>query len=205
MYGFPKHSHQLKFLLPCLLTFTHTFVQGWGVAVLVGVPNKDAVFMTKPINLLNERTLKGTFFGNYKPRTDLPSVVDMYTRKVWIVFQSISYLRVVIWKIFLCYLWKLESEGNLIIFCRNWKWISSLPIEFLSLKSTRPSITCWMVRVYGASLAWKNRAEHGERLGAWRDLQLLEFSLCSSPSSVLCISSCWYGRCVGLGTFFLWE
>ncbi|KAJ8616770.1 hypothetical protein MRB53_036142 [Persea americana] len=54
---------------------------GWGVAVLVGVPNKDAVFMTKPINLLNERTLKGTFFGNYKPRTDLPSVVDMYTRK----------------------------------------------------------------------------------------------------------------------------
>ncbi|XP_057964737.1 alcohol dehydrogenase 1-like isoform X2 [Malania oleifera] len=51
---------------------------GWGVAVLVGVPKKDAVFMTKPINVLNERTLKGTFFGNYKPRTDLPSVVDMY-------------------------------------------------------------------------------------------------------------------------------
>ncbi|KAG0488250.1 hypothetical protein HPP92_006805 [Vanilla planifolia] len=54
---------------------------GWGVAVLVGVPNKDAVFMTKPINVLNERTLKGTFFGNYKPRTDIPSVVDMYMRK----------------------------------------------------------------------------------------------------------------------------
>lgn len=50
--------------------------------MLVGVPNKDAVFMTKPINLLNERTLKGTFFGNYKPRTDLPSVVDMYMSKV---------------------------------------------------------------------------------------------------------------------------
>lgn len=54
---------------------------GWGVAVLVGVPNKDAVFMTKPINVLNERTLKGTFFGNYKPRTDLPAVVDMYMNK----------------------------------------------------------------------------------------------------------------------------
>ncbi|PON51422.1 Alcohol dehydrogenase superfamily, zinc-type [Parasponia andersonii] len=52
-----------------------------GVAVLVGVPNKEAVFMTKPINILNERTLKGTFFGNYKPRTDLPSVVDMYMSK----------------------------------------------------------------------------------------------------------------------------
>jgi alcohol dehydrogenase class-P len=57
-------------------------MQGWGVAVLVGVPDKDAVFMTKPINVLNERTLKGTFFGNYKPRTDLPSVVDMYMNKV---------------------------------------------------------------------------------------------------------------------------
>lgn len=56
--------------------------QGWGVAVLVGVPNKDDMFMTKPVKLLTERTLKGTFFGNYKPRTDLPSVVDMYMKKV---------------------------------------------------------------------------------------------------------------------------
>ncbi|RWW12912.1 hypothetical protein GW17_00023402 [Ensete ventricosum] len=55
--------------------------QGWGVAVLVGVPNKDDMFMTKPVNLLNERTLRGTFFGNYKPRTDLPSVIDMYMKK----------------------------------------------------------------------------------------------------------------------------
>ncbi|RVW32760.1 Alcohol dehydrogenase 1 [Vitis vinifera] len=47
---------------------------GWGVAVLVGVPNKDDSFKTHPVNLLNERTLKGTFFGNYKPRSDLPSV-----------------------------------------------------------------------------------------------------------------------------------
>ncbi|KAJ6405438.1 hypothetical protein OIU84_013407 [Salix udensis] len=54
---------------------------GWGVAVLVGVPNKDDVFKTHPMNLLNERTLKGTFFGNYKPRTDLPGVVEKYMNK----------------------------------------------------------------------------------------------------------------------------
>ncbi|XXG87176.1 hypothetical protein AAC387_Pa11g1927 [Persea americana] len=54
---------------------------GWGVAVLVGVPHKDAVFKTHPMNLLNERTLKGTFFGNYKPRSDLPSVVEKYMNK----------------------------------------------------------------------------------------------------------------------------
>jgi len=54
---------------------------GWGVAVLVGVPHKDAEFKTHPLNFLNERTLKGTFFGNFKPRTDLPNVVEMYMRK----------------------------------------------------------------------------------------------------------------------------
>lgn len=61
------------------------------MAVLVGVPNKDAVFMTKPVNVLNERTLKGTFFGNYKARTDLPSVVDMYMNKVISIFFGIIY------------------------------------------------------------------------------------------------------------------
>ena len=55
---------------------------GWGVAVLVGVPNKDDSFKTHPINFLNEKTLKGTFFGNYKPRSDLPSVVEKYMNKV---------------------------------------------------------------------------------------------------------------------------
>ncbi|CAN1801803.1 Alcohol dehydrogenase 1 [Linum perenne] len=54
---------------------------GWGVAVLVGVPNKDDAFKSHPVNFLNERTLKGTFFGNYKPRSDLPSVVEKYMSK----------------------------------------------------------------------------------------------------------------------------
>ncbi|KAG2557267.1 hypothetical protein PVAP13_8NG246300 [Panicum virgatum] len=54
---------------------------GWGVAVLVGVPHKDAEFKTHPMNFLNERTLKGTFFGSYKPRTDLPNVVELYMKK----------------------------------------------------------------------------------------------------------------------------
>ena len=58
------------------------FFQGWGVAVLVGVPNKDDAFKTHPMNFLNERTLKGTFYGNYKPRSDLPAVVEKYMNKV---------------------------------------------------------------------------------------------------------------------------
>jgi len=46
------------------------------------VPNKDDAFKTHPVNFLNERTLKGTFYGNYKPRTDLPSVVEKYMNGV---------------------------------------------------------------------------------------------------------------------------
>jgi alcohol dehydrogenase class-P len=54
---------------------------GWGVAVLVGVPHSDAVFATSPTHFLSERTLKGTFFGNYKPRSDLPGLVELYLDK----------------------------------------------------------------------------------------------------------------------------
>ena len=62
--------------------------------MLVGVPHKDAEFKTHPMNFLNERTLKGTFFGNYKPRTDLPNVVELYMKKVnaikvWYFFGSL--------------------------------------------------------------------------------------------------------------------
>ncbi|CAN1801788.1 Alcohol dehydrogenase [Linum perenne] len=55
---------------------------GWGVAVLVGVPNKDDEFKTHPMNFLSERTLRGTFYGNFKPRTDIPHVVEKYLNKV---------------------------------------------------------------------------------------------------------------------------
>ena len=73
--------------------------QGWGVAVLVGVPNKDDAFKTHPVNFLNERTLKGTFYGNYKPRTDLPSVVEKYMNGVsfnidWIVHSIRTFIHI---------------------------------------------------------------------------------------------------------------
>ncbi|CAN6917741.1 unnamed protein product [Brassica oleracea] len=52
-----------------------------GVAVPVGVPRKDDAFRTDPMKLLNKRNLKGTFFGNYKPKTDIPGVVKKYMNK----------------------------------------------------------------------------------------------------------------------------
>ncbi|RWW34340.1 hypothetical protein BHE74_00006485 [Ensete ventricosum] len=66
--------------------------KGWGVAVLVGVPHKDAVFKTHPVNFLVERTLKGTFYGNYKPRSDIPAVVEKYMAKVNEFRTKFSYM-----------------------------------------------------------------------------------------------------------------
>ncbi|XP_015944095.2 alcohol dehydrogenase 1-like [Arachis duranensis] len=63
--------------------YVHDIIEselGWGVAILVGVPSKYDVFKTHPMNFLNERTLKGTFYGNYKSRTDLPNVVEKYMK-----------------------------------------------------------------------------------------------------------------------------
>ncbi|KAL4181392.1 hypothetical protein AMTRI_Chr12g237050 [Amborella trichopoda] len=45
------------------------------------------------MNMLNERTLKGTFFGNYKPHSDLPSVVDKYMKKVHATWRSLSHIQ----------------------------------------------------------------------------------------------------------------
>ncbi|XP_007019388.2 PREDICTED: alcohol dehydrogenase class-P [Theobroma cacao] len=54
---------------------------GWGVCVLVGVPKIDDAFKTHPLNLLSERTLKGAFYGNYKPVSDIPNFVNKYMNK----------------------------------------------------------------------------------------------------------------------------
>ncbi|KAF6138398.1 hypothetical protein GIB67_030142, partial [Kingdonia uniflora] len=53
---------------------------GWGVVVLVGVQNKDDAFKILSIDLLNERTLEGTFFKNYKPHSNIPAVVEKYIK-----------------------------------------------------------------------------------------------------------------------------
>ncbi|OIT20932.1 alcohol dehydrogenase 1, partial [Nicotiana attenuata] len=54
--------------------------QSWGVAVLVGLPHKEAAFMT-PYELVEWKDLKGTFFGNCKPHSGLPSAVEKCMNK----------------------------------------------------------------------------------------------------------------------------
>lgn len=53
-------------------------VVGYGVCVFVGVPANGVEFPLMPFNLLMGRTLKGTIFGDYKPKDHLPKLVDDY-------------------------------------------------------------------------------------------------------------------------------
>jgi len=46
------------------------------------VPKKDVEFKTNPMKFMEGRTLKGTFYGHYRPRTDIPGVVEKYLNKV---------------------------------------------------------------------------------------------------------------------------
>ena len=55
------------------------------------MPSKDDAFMTNPMNFLNERTVKGTIFGNYRPRTDIPARVEKYMNKVSLYFQFMKH------------------------------------------------------------------------------------------------------------------
>ncbi|KAK1257087.1 Alcohol dehydrogenase-like 6 [Acorus gramineus] len=55
---------------------------GWGVTVSLGVPKVKPEVSAHYALLLSGRTLKGSLFGGWKPKTELPSLVDKYLQKV---------------------------------------------------------------------------------------------------------------------------
>ncbi|KAJ8750227.1 hypothetical protein K2173_014142 [Erythroxylum novogranatense] len=54
---------------------------GWGLTVTLGVPKVKPEVSAHYALLLTGRTLKGCLFGGWKPKSDLPSLVDMYMKK----------------------------------------------------------------------------------------------------------------------------
>ncbi|KAM7276032.1 hypothetical protein ACFE04_017898 [Oxalis oulophora] len=54
---------------------------GWGLTVTLGVPKDKPEILTHYELLLTGRKLTGSLFGGWKPKTDLPSLVDMYLKK----------------------------------------------------------------------------------------------------------------------------
>ncbi|KAL5211995.1 hypothetical protein ABZP36_022842 [Zizania latifolia] len=54
---------------------------GWGLTVTLGVPKSKPEVSAHYALLLSGRTLKGSLFGGWRPKSDLPLLVDKYANK----------------------------------------------------------------------------------------------------------------------------
>lgn len=52
--------------------------KGWGVSCVIGVAGAGQEISTRPFQLVTGRTWKGSAFGGWKSRDDVPKLVDMY-------------------------------------------------------------------------------------------------------------------------------
>ncbi|KAJ3013191.1 UNVERIFIED_CONTAM: NAD/NADP dependent alcohol dehydrogenase [Siphonaria sp. JEL0065] len=55
--------------------------KGWGVSTIIGVAGAGQEIATRPFQLVTGRTWKGSAFGGYKGRTELPGLVEDYLNK----------------------------------------------------------------------------------------------------------------------------
>eukprot|EP00922_Rhytidocystis_sp_ex-Travisia-forbesii_P032796 GHVS01048801.1.p1 GENE.GHVS01048801.1~~GHVS01048801.1.p1 ORF type:complete len:386 (+),score=42.48 GHVS01048801.1:691-1848(+) len=53
-------------------------MKGWGVSTIIGVAGAGQEISTRPFQLVTGRVWKGTAFGGWKGRSDIPKLVDMY-------------------------------------------------------------------------------------------------------------------------------
>ncbi|XP_020517945.1 alcohol dehydrogenase class-3 isoform X3 [Amborella trichopoda] len=63
--------------------------KGWGTSVIVGVAPAGKEISTRPFQLVTGRVWKGTAFGGFKTRTQVPWLVEKYMKKVgWMVHPT---------------------------------------------------------------------------------------------------------------------
>ncbi|KAK2990873.1 hypothetical protein RJ640_001973 [Escallonia rubra] len=65
-----------------ITTALQSCCDGWGLAVTLGVPNTKPEIAAHYGLFLSGRTLRGSLLGGWKPKSDLPHLVDMYLREV---------------------------------------------------------------------------------------------------------------------------
>ncbi|KAM0016084.1 putative alcohol dehydrogenase [Helianthus debilis subsp. tardiflorus] len=64
---------------------------GWGVTVTLGVPKTKPEVTAHYGLLLSGRTLKGSLFGGWKPKSDLPSLIDMFLKEEIMIDDLITH------------------------------------------------------------------------------------------------------------------
>ncbi|XP_028756549.1 alcohol dehydrogenase-like 6 isoform X1 [Neltuma alba] len=64
-----------------ITTALQSCCDGWGLTVTLGVPKVKPEMSAHYALLLMGRTLKGSLYGGWKPKSDLPSLVEKYVNK----------------------------------------------------------------------------------------------------------------------------
>lgn len=64
---------------------------GWGTSVIIGVAGAGQEISTRPFQLVTGRTWKGTAFGGFKSRTDVPRLVERYMRGEVMIDEYITH------------------------------------------------------------------------------------------------------------------
>ncbi|GLT46548.1 hypothetical protein SLA2020_202920 [Shorea laevis] len=64
-----------------ITTALQSCCDGWGLTITLGVPKVKPEVAAHYGLFLTGRTLRGSLFGGWKPKTDLPSLVDKYINK----------------------------------------------------------------------------------------------------------------------------
>ncbi|XP_010519588.1 PREDICTED: alcohol dehydrogenase-like 6 isoform X2 [Tarenaya hassleriana] len=64
---------------------------GWGVTVTLGVPKEKPEISAHYGVLLSGRTLKGSLFGGWKPKSDLPSLIGKYMNKEIMIDELVTH------------------------------------------------------------------------------------------------------------------
>jgi len=64
--------------------------RGWGVSTIIGVAPSGQLIQTRPFMLVTGRVWKGTAFGGFKGRSQLPELVDRFLQGKFDVDSYIS-------------------------------------------------------------------------------------------------------------------
>jgi S-(hydroxymethyl)glutathione dehydrogenase / alcohol dehydrogenase len=65
--------------------------KGWGMSVIIGVAGAGQEIATRPFQLVTGRTWKGTAFGGWKSRDQVPVLVEKYLKKELKVDEFITH------------------------------------------------------------------------------------------------------------------
>lgn len=67
--------------------------KGWGQSVIIGVAAAGQEISTRPFQLVVGRVWKGTAFGGWKSRDDVPKLVDLYKKNILKIDDFITHRR----------------------------------------------------------------------------------------------------------------